>query len=61
MHLVASVCPYVCLSVFFALSQLNRVCLCVCNQGAHTGNSTDAVDRLLIMIYSCMSNGKGLR
>ncbi len=52
--LVASVRPFVCLSV---LSRLNRshyqssgVRLCVCDQWAYAGNCADAVDRLLIIM-----------
>ena len=56
MHLVAFVClsvhPSVRLSVFSLLNRLTYnldyqtgVCLCVCNQGAYTDNSADAVNR----------------
>ena len=51
MHLVASVCPFVCVSVSLhvCLSELSGLrCLCVSNQGAFMDNNMDAVDRLLI-------------
>ncbi len=44
MHLAASICPSVCVSI-----PVQGVCLCVCNQWAYTDNSTDAVDQLLIL------------
>ncbi len=51
-----SVCIFVCLSAFSRLKHLTyksnyQSKMFVCNQGAYTDNSVDAVDKLLI--YSC--------
>ena len=64
MRLVVSVCPPVCPFVFLSACPsspvypqdwrqqkplpIQRICLCVCNQGAFVDNLTDVVDQLLI-------------
>ncbi len=56
MHLVASVCPYVCLSDCNALLlEPLGVCLCVSNQWAYADSCAEAVDRLLIIFVSYFS------
>ncbi len=57
MSVCLSACLSIRLSVRLSVNALTEeslpvygVCLCVCNQGAYTENSADAVDRLLILI-----------
>ncbi len=56
MHLVESVCLFVC----YESLPVQCVGLCVSNQGTYTDNSADAVDQLLIstlFVVQCSPEG----